>query len=470
MDPDPRMLEAINAAGLGDPASGTGVQFHRPRREFPVPQRPYPFQGELLQDLRQLSPRGRQGFEMLDEALKGVIERNDYTETFGVSRAPIGHVIDPFMKVQLVRDLPFEMSTVAPFFGDKATNDEFQRRLRPYLVKGGKYPATMDQIRPVAHILKELSLNQPFQVLIRQGLAEGPRRGAPLMRDAFVASLILESMATQADAPMPETADLKKPGVVHGVRRPASWSADVSPTKRSLGRSNQIYKLMAELAILEGKGSSAGGPLLADTFTMFEERMGPSVGLRKQRSIQAPPLIPYAGAEFPLVADIERRGIKDVGAERGYEVRGSASKEFRALTPEQAYRRTIGTIQRIMTPKEFSEFRRTVGNISGRPIEEKTKLVMRAIKDLHGQSAVERISEEARGEAQARQERGKAPSPTRGGTVAREYKITTKERSMLKNAEKAMGFKSRNPLGAIALAAILSGAMLAYGFKGEESA
>lgn len=482
MDPDPRMLEAINAAG-GDLASGVGAQTGRPRRATPVPQIFYPFQGELLQHSGKQAAAGRRVSGELTEALTGIIERADYEATFGVSRAPIGHTVDPFFKVRVERDMPFNLSSVTPYFEDPKLNAEFQKRLLPHL-RAGKYGATEPDIKGAARLLQQMSTNEPFRILVRQGLAAGPSVAAPLTRDAFGAALLLSSMATQADAPMPTVADLNsgraviEPGVVYGGRAASQWSADV-PGRRSIGRSNRMMDLFGELAILHAKGPGAGttmrpgGPLSADALRMFMERIGPSVGLRKKRGVENPPLTTFIGA-FPETEQMRERGRRDISAELAYANRGAAVEEIRKMSPEQRLTLVEDAIKARLSPAQYRGLEGNIGSTKLSP-EQRMKALLRELdqlEGLEGAGASRQIMEEVAQSGTARASRGRAPSMTRGGTAAREANILTDRQAqkMLASAEKRMKIKTSNPLATIALAAILSSAMLAYGYSGEEAA
>ena len=448
---DPRLLSTMAELGLSPGAVGTGEagRSGRPRREVPIPQRFYPHQGELLQHYgKQLAGGSSRMAGMFTEALTGIVEGNDYEELFGVSRAPLGNKVDPFFRVKVQRDMPFELSGIYPAFDDPKLTTEFNTRVQKILTST-KYPAVASEIQQASRLINQMG--EPFHVVLNMGLAEGPRFSAPYVRPALSAALLLEGAATY-----PDTAAMSVQG------RGSRTKAQV-PTGE-LARSRRIEQRMSQLAVVQAKGAKIQGPLLADAIKMFIDRLGPSVGLRRGRDVASVPLMPMPSRDIPAMATTTKTAMKDVGAAHSFDLRRLRSQEFMQLTDDQKLAKFMGVLGERLSPVEI---RNLVNEAEVNPKSPPLKVMERLSRQLaidHGDEARQQVLMDVAGSRQAMQEvKGPGPSKTRLTTTAVAEKVIPEREvlAQMRKTEKRLGIKAKNPLAVLALASVLASAFAA---------
>lgn len=452
-----RNAEDLASIGFGDPMAAaeglsSGVQIVSPRRETPVPQRPYPGQAVLLQDMGNMSAAGKKTGELLEEALAGIF-RHPFTETFGFRRAPIGNTVEPFFEARLLRDLPFEKSRVFPVFQNERAQKDFLNEIQKAIAAAettGKYGAVEKEIERVARVLPMLSgPDTPYRMRIELGTAAGSKLASPTVRAIMRTAILAESAGT-----LPESADLS-------VRGRNALRAGAGP----LARGRSIERLHSELAILAAKGRPVRGPLLADAINMYSRLLWPSIGGRIDRNIQAQPLTPTPtgtlGAEIATAT-----AKKDIRAVARSEVRAAASKEFRSLSGQQQYERVLKAIRERLSDAEVAELIEDTGVQLERldPVD-RIKRLTRQLRLAHGDAAAEEVVAKAAGTVEAKRAEGRPPSKTRLTGVAQESKLVSErdvERwsKVMASEQKKLGRTVKNPLAVLALAGILGAAML----------
>jgi hypothetical protein len=460
---DTRFLAELSARGVmsEDVPTGGRASAEMFRRETPVPQRPYPGQAELLQDeAKQLAGGSKRMVRRMTEALKGIIEGNPYTETFGVTRAPIGNFVDPFFRVDVQPDMPFEFSSISPAFDDPKLTAQFYEHTKK-LLASKKYSATAPEIKQAVELLN--SFGEPYHIVLQAGFAAGPKIHASNVRQAIILPLLLEGMATA-----PDTAEMS-------VRGNERWK------KRSgvLARSNYIESLHGELAVMKAKGSKASGPLLADAINMFLSRLGPSIGLRKGRGPNDIPLTPKLDANNPLIQQALRAARKDIGAREAAKFRQMTTQEFRALDAEGRYKAIADNIEKFLSvDEEVALVRNAGGNLQELPADKRLVRVMRSLEELYGTEARDRIVQMTAGRTgptirpgvQRRGPEAGIPSETRLTKKVVKEKILkpAEAEKIMKQTAKRLGVTPKNPVAVLAIAALLSAAM--YAGMGEREA
>lgn len=477
---DPRLLERAITAGLGAIGeSGTpeGTQFGRGvrRRDLglePIPRRFYPGQGELLQDFRKMSAMRNQ--EMLGEAIQGVFDQ-PFQETFGFTRSPLGNTVEPFFKLKLNQEMPFELSSVYPVLRDPKETEAMYKRFASY-AQSRKFPAIYPEIQGAYFDLRRF--NNDLSMVVELGLSKGPKFHTPTIEQAFKHAILLEAAGT-----VPASADM-------GIGSPEIQGAlGDRPHRAPRGegiraRDTRIMKRMAELGMLKAKGRMAGGPLTAEAFRTFQRLLGPSVGLRMGRGLFDIPLTPGLPADTPMTAMAQRNAPKELLAEASYERRALVAKEVAALTPEQKYERLMSVLGKNVPQDKMKEI--VVGAAGGTSShaeasallarlnpEARFKAVARETRNVLGEEAAVSTLERVAQSMKASTEVGDAPSRTRLTRQAIESGVVDQEAVLRAGNKVAKKLKPvtggiRNPLAVLAMAAILSaGFMAAGGSDGE---
>ena len=453
---DTRFLAELSARGVmsEDVPTGGRASADLFRRETPVPQRPYPGQAELLQDESKLLAGGsKRMVGRMTEALKGIIEGNPYTETFGVTRAPIGNFVDPFFRVDVQPDMPFEFSSIYPAFDDPKLTSRFYEHVQKIL-SSKKYGATAPEIKQAVDLLN--SFGEPYHVVLQTGFAAGPRYHASTVKQSFVLPLLLEGMGTA-----PDTAEMS-------VRGNERWKKDSGVRARS----NYIESLHAELGVVKAKAGKVSGPLLADAIGMYLSRLAPSIGLRKGRGPTDIPLTPRLDPNIPLVQEALRAARKDIGARESAMFRQMTSEEFRALDAEGRYKAVVGNIRQFLSKEEeYALARNAGGNLKELPPEKRLVRVLKSLEELHGAEARDRIVQMTAGRSapvvrpgvQRRGPEAGIPSETRLTKKVVEEKILkpAEAEKIMNQTAKRLGITPKNPMAVMAIAAVLSAAMFA---------
>jgi len=456
--------ESLASIGFGDPMAAaeglsSGVQLGRPRRDVPVPQRPYPGQAELLQDMGNMSAAGKKTGALLEEALAGIF-RHPFTETFGFQRAPIGNTVEPFFEARLLRDLPFEKSRVFPVFENDRTQKDFLNEIQKAIAaaeSSGKYGAVEKEIERVARVLPMLSgPDTPYRMRIELGTAAGSKLASPTVRALMRTAILAESAGT-----LPESAEFTVRG--RDVLRKGAGP---------LARGRSIERLHSELAILSAKGRPVRGPLLADAVNMYARLLWPSIGGRIDRDIQAVPLQPMPTGT--LGAEIARKTAqKDIRAITLSDARAAASAEFRSLSGQQQYERVLKAMRERLSAAEVAQLIRDTGvQLDRLEPADRIKRLTRELRLAHGDAAAEAVVAEAAGTFEARRAEGRGPSKTRLTRVAEKTQLVSEKdverwSEVMKSEGKKMGRNIRNPLAVLALAGILGAAMMSSGGSQE---
>lgn len=477
---DPRLLERAITAGLGaigESGMPEGTQFGRGvrRRDLgfePIPRRFYPGQGELLQDFRKMSAMRNQ--EMLGEAVQGVFDQ-PFNETFGFTRAPLGNTVEPFFKLKLNQEMPFELSSVYPVLRDPKETEAMYKRLASY-AKSQKFPAIYPEIQGAYFDLRRF--NNDLSMVVELGLSKGPKFHTPTLEQAFKHAILLESAAT-----VPASADM-------AIGSPEIQGAlGDRPHRAPRGegikaRDTRILKRMAELGMLKAKGRMAGGPLTAEAFRTFQRLLGPSVGLRMGRGLFDTPLTPGLPVQTPMVAQAQKNAPKELLAEASYERRALVAKEVAALTPEQKYERLMNLLSKNVPQGKMKEIivdaaggtasldeaSRLLARLNP---EDRFKAITRGVRAELGEKDAVSMLERVAKSMQASTEVGAAPSRTRLTRQAVESGVVNEQAVLRAGNKMAKKLKPvtggiKNPLAVMMMAAILSaGFMAAGGSDGE---
>lgn len=475
---DPRLVEQAIRSGLGtigESGAVEGTQFGRGvrRRELgldPIPRRYYPGQADLLQNLGKV--KAASDPKMLSQALQGVFNV-PFEETFGFVRTPLGASVEPFFNIEVVPDMPFEMSSVYPILRDPKETDEMYKRFASY-AQSKKYPAAAGEIQKGYLDLRRF--NKDMSVLVKLGLARGENFFAPTFRTAFMTGILLEAAATPA-------ASATLGYTVQDPRLQTSGiPSEPSPYRGARGegvraRDTQLMKRYAELGMLKAKNRAAGGPLTAEAIRMYQTILAPSVGLRMGRGVNDIPLRPMAPSENPMIAKAAAVATKDLRAQASHELRSLVTPEVSALSPQQKYDRTVAIIKSRIGQTGLDEIMKDAAGGEGRSLKEatkalskldpeaRTKAIIRSVGVLKGQDAAVQVLEEAAESMAARARVGAAPSQTRLTTEALSSGIMSKEQviregNKIANRLKPITGGIKNPALVLSLAAILSAGMM----------
>ena len=334
---DPELVERI----------ASEMQVESPRRTIgltglpdPIPQRPYPGRGVLLQDYGHVLAKSRP--QELQQSIQGIFDF-PFAQGFGFSRQPIGNEMNPFFNANVVQDLPFELSAIFPTLQDPKETEKFFARVRGYL-SDGKHSATRAEVERVYRDLRRY--NKDYSLIVQLGTAAGPKFHAPTINQALRHAVLLESMAT-----LPES---------------AAWSVRAMRDQGVLARSNEMMRRHAELAVLKEKGRAAGGPLTAEALQMYRRLLAPSVNLRASRGVEGIPLVPAFYGNDPVAAKAERTARKEILATRSHELRKLASPEVMAMDPEAKFNKLRSFLESSMDPEQFQTL---MGDALGTPRE-----------------------------------------------------------------------------------------------------
>jgi hypothetical protein len=441
---DPALVERLASEMQIESPRRTETLTGLPR---PIPQRPYPGRGVLLQDFGHVLAKNQ--VKDLEQSLQGIFDF-PFAEGFGFNRQPIGNEINPFIKVQVQKDLPFAQSSIYPVLKDPGETEKFFAHVRGYL-SDGRHPAARTEVERVYRDLRRY--NKDYSLIMQIGTAAGAGYHDATINQALRHAILLESMAT-----VPESAD---------------WSVRAMRHEGVLARSNEMIRRHAELATLKAKGKPAGGPLTAEAIKMFQRLLGPSVGLRASRGIEGIPLVPAFYGPDPMVNKAQKTAKKEILAQRSHELRSLATPEAVAADPETKFSRLQSFLESNMDREQYTQ---VMGDALGttrelqlglrKPVVNPESKINAVIDELRSRGydplLAERALEHVAQTSKAARSVGAAPGKQRltkqaieGGLVSEE-KVLRMANEAARKMKPITGGGPKNMSSVLALAAILS--------------